>query len=84
MVKKVGIIKILFAHTNVNGFHYKNYHFGVGSLVQAAANGHEVSAKVLLTKDEYIAQEIIRIGFRGSLNEQNSPITPVSLVSLMD
>ena len=46
-------MKILFAHTNVNGLHYKNYHFGVGSLVQAAAkNGHEVSVKVLLTKDE--------------------------------
>ena len=78
-------MKILFAYTNVNGFHYRNYHFGVGSLVQTAVkNGHEVSVKVLLTKDEYSAQEIIGIGFRGSLNEQNSPITPVSLVFLMD
>ena len=78
-------MKILFAYTNVNGFHYNNYHFGVGSLVQTAVkNGNEVSVKVLLTKDEYSAQEIIGIGFRGSLNEQNSPITPVSLVFLMD
>ena len=59
--------------------------FCVGSLVQTAVkNGHEVSFKVLLTKDEYSAQEIIGIGFRGSLNEQNSLITPVSLVFLMD
>ena len=59
--------------------------FCVGSLVQTAVkNGHEVSVKVLLTKDEYSAQEIIGIGFRSSLNEQNSPITPVSLVFLMD
>ena len=59
--------------------------FCVGSLVQTAVkNGHDVSVKVLLTKDEYSAQEIIGIGFRGSLNEQNSPITPVSLVFLMD
>ena len=78
-------MKILFAHTNVNGFHYGNYHFGVVSLVQTAVkNGHDVSVKVLLTKDEYSAQEIIGIGFRSSLNEQNSPITPVSLVFLMD
>ena len=68
-------MKILFAYTNVNGFHYNNYHFGVGSLAQTAVkNGHEVSVKVLLTKDEYSVQAIIRIGFRGSLNEQNSPI----------
>ena len=74
-------MKILFAYTNVNGFHNNNYHFGVGSLVQTAVkNGNEVSVKVLLTKDEYSAQEIIGIGFRGSLNEQNSPITSVSLV----
>ena len=70
---------------NINGFHYGNYHFGVGSLVETAAkNEHEVSVKVLLTKDEYSAQEIIGFGFRSSLNEQNSPITPVSLVFLMD
>ena len=68
-------MKILFAHTNINGFHYGNYHFGVGSLVQTALiNGHDISVKVLLTKDEYSVQAIIRIGFRGSLNEQNSPI----------
>ena len=78
-------MKILFAYTNVIGFHYNNYHFGVGSLVETAAkNEHEVCVKVLLTKDEYSAQEIIWIGFRSSLNEQNSPITPVSLVFLMD
>ena len=78
-------MKILFAYTNVNGFHYNNYHFGVGSLAQTAVkNGHEVSVKVLLTKGEYSAQEIIGIGFKGSLNEQNSPITPVSLVFLME
>ena len=59
--------------------------FCVGSLVQTAAkNEHEVSVKVLLTKDEYSAQEIIRFGFRGSLNEQNSPITTVSLVFLIN
>ena len=70
---------------NINGFHYGNYHFCVGSLVETAAkNEHEVSVKVLLTKDEYSAQEIIEIGFRGSLNEQISPITHVSLVFLMD
>ena len=38
-------------YTNVNGFHYNNYHFGVGSLVQTAVkNGNEISVKV--TKDE--------------------------------
>ena len=74
-------MKILFAYTNINGFHYDNYHFGVGSLVQTAVDkGHDVNVKILLTKDEYSAQEIIGIGFRGSLNEQNRPITPVSLV----
>ncbi|MCS5639971.1 MAG: hypothetical protein NZ709_00530 [Candidatus Marinimicrobia bacterium] len=59
--------------------------FCVGTLVQTAVkNWNEVSVKVLLTKDEYSAREIIGIGFRSSLNEQNSPITPVSLVFLMD
>ena len=78
-------MKILFAYTNVNGFHYNNYHFGVGSLVQTAVkNGHDVSVKVLLTKDEYSAQEIMGMSFRGSLNEHNSPIRTVLLVFLMD
>ena len=78
-------MKILFAYTNINGFHYGNYHFGVGSLVQTAVkNWHDVSTIALRTKDEYSGQKIIGIGFRGSLNEQNSPITPVSLVFLMD
>ena len=62
-------MKILFAYTNINGFHYGNYHFGVGSLVQIAVkNGHDISVKVLLTKDEYSAQEIMGMGFRGILN----------------
>ena len=66
-------------------FQYSNYHYVVGSLVQTALiNGHDISVKGLLTKDEYSSLEIIGIGFRGSLNEQNSPITPVSLVFLMD
>jgi radical SAM superfamily enzyme YgiQ (UPF0313 family) len=44
----------LFVYTNINGFHYDNYHFGVGSLVQTAVDkGHDVSVKILLTKDEY-------------------------------
>ena len=68
---------------NINGFHYGNYHFCVGSLVETAAkNEHEVSVKVLLTKDEYSAQEIIRFGFRGRLNEQNSPILMTCMVLL--
>jgi len=47
-------MKILFVYTNINGFHYDNYHFGVGSLIQTAIDkGHEVSVKILLTKDEY-------------------------------
>ena len=63
-------MKILFAYTNINGFHYGNYHFGVGSLVQIAVkNGHDISVKVLLTKDEYSAQEIILISIRGNSNE---------------
>ena len=78
-------MKILFAYTNINGFHYGNYHFGVSSLVQIAVkNGHDISVKVLLTKDEYSAQEIMGMGFRGSLNEHNSPIRTVLLVFLMD
>ena len=78
-------MKILFAYTNINGFHYGNYHFGVGSLVQIAVkNGHDISIKVLLTKDEYSAQEIMGRGFRGSLNEHNSSIRTVLLVFLMD
>ena len=45
-------MKILFSYTNINGFHYGNYHFGVGSLVQTAVkNGHDASVKVLLIKD---------------------------------
>jgi len=47
-------MKILFVYTNINGFHYDNYHFGVGSLVQTAVDiGHEVNVKILTTKDEY-------------------------------
>ena len=47
-------MKILFVYTNINGFHYDNYHFGVGSLVQTTVDkGHEVNVKILLTKDEY-------------------------------
>ena len=45
-------MKVFFVYTNINGFHYGNYHFGVGSLVQIAVkNEHDISAKVLLTKD---------------------------------
>ena len=78
-------MKILFAYTNINGFHYDNYHFGVGSLVQTALDkGHDVNVKILLTKDEYSAQEIMGRGFRDSLNEHNSPIRTVLLVFLMN
>ena len=46
-------MKILFSYTIINGFHYGNYRFGVGSLVQTAVkNRHDVSLKVLLTKYE--------------------------------
>jgi len=46
-------MKILFAYTIINGFHYGNYHSGVGSLVQAdVKNGLDVSVKVLLAKDD--------------------------------
>ena len=47
-------MKILFVYTNINGFHYDNYHFGVGSLAQTAVdNGHDVNVKILLTRDSY-------------------------------
>ena len=47
-------MKILFVYTNINGFHYDNYHFGIGSLVQTAVDiGHEVDVKILTTKDEH-------------------------------
>ena len=47
-------MNILFTYTNINGFHYDNYHFGVGSLVQTVLdNGHDVNVKILLTKDDY-------------------------------
>ena len=52
-------MKILFAYTNINGFHYDNYHFGVGSLVQTTVDlGHEVNVKILTTKNDYREFEI--------------------------
>ena len=51
-------MKILFVYTNINGFHYDNYHFGVGSLVQTVLDkGHDVNVKILLSKGEYIEFE---------------------------
>ena len=56
MVKESGNYENFLCVYNPNGFHYGNYHFGVSSLVQIAVkNGHDISVKVLLTKDEYSA-----------------------------
>ena len=81
-------MKILFVYTNINGFHYDNYHFGVGSLVQTAVDkGHDVNVKILLTKDEYseFENEIIEntpdlIGFTA-VSSQFSHIKKLSTIA---
>ena len=81
-------MKILFVYTNINGFHYDNYHFGVGSLVQTAIDlGHDVNVKILLTKDEYseFENEILEntpdlIGFTA-VSSQFSHIKELSIIA---
>ena len=81
-------MKILFAYTNINGFHYDNYHFGVASLVQTAVDlGHDVNVKILLTKDDYseFENEILEntpdlIGFTA-VSSQFSHIKELSIIA---
>ena len=47
-------MNIRFVYTNINGFHYDNYHYGVGSLVQKCVDeGHTVSVNVILHKNKF-------------------------------
>jgi len=47
-------MRVLFVYTNINGFHYDNYHFGVASLVSSTIKaGHDAKVVVLTEKEHY-------------------------------
>jgi len=49
-------MRVLFVYTNINGFHYDNYHFGVASLVSSTIKAGHDAKVVVLTEMEHYAQ----------------------------
>ena len=48
-------LKVLFVYTNIDGFHYDNYHFGMATLVSVTKDlGHNCKVEIL-TKREHFA-----------------------------
>ena len=45
-------LKVLFVYTNIDGFHFDNYHFGLATLVSVTKNlGHDVKLNLLSKKE---------------------------------
>ena len=49
-----GTMKILFVYTNIDGFHYDNYHFGLATLVSVTKNlGYNTDVFILTKREDY-------------------------------
>ena len=47
-------MKVLFIYTNIDGFHYDNYHFGLATLVSVTKNlGHDTEVFILTKREDY-------------------------------
>ena len=68
-------LKVLFVYTNIDGFHYDNYHFGMATLVSVTKDlGHDCKVEIL-TKREHFAD------FKKTINEFQPDIVGFSSVS---
>ena len=46
--------KVLFVYTNIDGFHFDNYHFGLATLVSVTKNlGHNCKVEILTERNHY-------------------------------
>ena len=47
-------MNVLFVYTNINGYHYDNYHFGLASVVSVIRQEkHKVMVVIITRKSEY-------------------------------
>ena len=47
-------MKVLYVYTNIDGFHYDNYHFGLATLVSVTKNlGYNTDVFILTKREDY-------------------------------
>ena len=49
-------MNVLFVYTNIDGFHFDNYHFGLGSLVSVTKNADHETKVLVLTEADHILE----------------------------
>jgi radical SAM superfamily enzyme YgiQ (UPF0313 family) len=70
-----GLLKVLFVYTNIDGFHFDNYHFGLATLVSVTKNlGHNTKVEILTKRKHYT-------NFEKTINEFQPDIIGFSSVS---
>ena len=68
-------MKVLFVYTNIDGYHFDNYHFGLATLVSVTKNlGYDVKFNLLSNKEHYADYE-------RTINEFQPDIVAWSCVS---
>ena len=68
-------LKVLFVYTNIDGFHFDNYHFGLATLVSVTKNlGHNTKVELLGKKEHYA-------NYEKTINEFQPDIVGFSSVS---
>jgi anaerobic magnesium-protoporphyrin IX monomethyl ester cyclase len=68
-------LKVLYIFTNIDGYHYDNYHFGLATLVSVTKNlGHDVKLNLLSKREQYT-------DFKITINEFQPDIVGFSSVS---
>jgi len=68
-------LKVLFVYTNINGFHYDSYHFGVASLVSVTRDAHHEPRIIVLTEKNHFEK------FERELKEFKPDVIGFSAVS---
>jgi len=68
-------LKVLFVYTNIDGFHFDNYHFGLATLVSVSKNlGHSTKVEILTKRKHYV-------NYEKTINEFQPDIVGFSSVS---
>tara|TARA_B100000315_G_scaffold253681_1_gene293021 strand:- start:714 stop:1211 length:498 start_codon:yes stop_codon:yes gene_type:complete len=61
-------MKVLFVYTNIDGFHYDNYHFGLATLVSVTKDlGHDTEVIILTKRDDYANFANTVVGFQPDI-----------------
>ncbi|SVC73425.1 uncharacterized protein METZ01_LOCUS326279, partial [marine metagenome] len=68
-------LKVLLVYTNIDGFHFDNYHFGLATLVSVTKNlGHNTKVEILTKRKHYA-------NYEKTINEFQPDIVGFSSVS---